>query len=54
MRVFVSWQNHNRRYSIDLEYFLKQMDINVTDDQLKATARKLLEQNEMDEEEPKH
>lgn len=47
MRVFVSWSNHNRRYSIDLVEFLKVMELNVDEAQIKAAARKLLEQNEL-------
>lgn len=54
MRVSVSWTNHNRRYTIDLQHFLKQIGIEVSEDQLKAAARKLLEQNEMEPEDPDH
>lgn len=47
MRVFVAWESHNRRYSINLIEFLKVMGIIVDEAQIKATARKLLEQREM-------
>lgn len=51
MRVQISWETHSRRYTIDLVEFLKYMDIIVTDEQVKATARKLLEQKEAKPEE---
>lgn len=51
MRVIITWETHNRRYSISLVEFLKNMDIIVTDEQVKATARKLLEQKEAKPEE---
>lgn len=51
MKVTISWTTHDRRYTIDLVEFLKNMDIIVTDEQVKATARKLLEQRELKEEE---
>jgi hypothetical protein len=50
MRVTISWTTHARKYSIGLQEFLKQMGINVTEEQIKATARKLLEQNEVTKE----
>lgn len=50
MRVFVSWTTHDRRYSIDLVEFLKVIGLNVEEAQIKAAAKKLLEQREMEEE----
>jgi hypothetical protein len=50
MRVTISWENHNRRYTIDVIEFLKQMNINVKEEELRATAMKLLEQNELKQE----
>lgn len=47
MIVKVSWTQHNRQYSIDLQAFLQTMGIDVTDAQLKNAVVKLLEQNEM-------
>lgn len=47
----MSWQTHSRRYSIDLVEFLKVMELNVDEAQIKAAAKKLLEQNEMQQEE---
>lgn len=50
MRVTISWTTHDRRYTISLAEFLKQMGIDATDAQIKAAARKLLEQNEAKQE----
>lgn len=50
MRVTISWTTHDRKYTIGLVEFLKQMGIVVDDAQVKAAARKLLEQNEVKEE----
>lgn len=50
MRITISWTTHDRRYTIGVVEFLKHLNINITDDQLKATARKLLEQNEVKQE----
>lgn len=48
MSVLVQWTQHNRRYTIGLETFLKTMELDVTDEQIKKTAKYLLEQNEME------
>lgn len=50
MRVTISWTNHNRKYTIGLREFLKQMNINASDEEIHAAARKLLEQNELKQE----
>jgi hypothetical protein len=52
MRLYISWASHNRKYSIGVAEFLKQMGIEVTDEQLVATAKKLLEQQEVEAENP--
>jgi hypothetical protein len=54
MRLTISWTTHNRRYSINLVEFLKVAGIVVSEDELKAAAKKLLEQNALQEDEPKH
>lgn len=46
MRVFISWTTHDRKYSVDLLEFLATMGIQSTEDEIRAAARKLLEQNE--------
>lgn len=48
MRIILQWENHNRRYSVDAVVFLKHAGIIVSDDKLVATAKKLLEQNEIE------
>lgn len=50
MRVSITWETHNRRYTISLVEFLKQMGIVVDDAQVKAAAKKLLEQREVTQE----
>ncbi len=56
MSVLVQWTQHNRRYTIGLETFLKTMELDVTDEQITKAAKHLLEQNEMEDisEQPKH
>lgn len=51
MRVTISWTTHNRRYTIGLVEFLKHLNIQVTEQDLKEAAKKLLEQNEVQQEE---
>lgn len=46
MKVTISWQTHNRKYTVDLIEFLATMGIDSDEEQIKAAARKLLEQNE--------
>lgn len=50
MRVTISWTTHDRKYTIGLVEFLKQMGIVVDDEEVKAAARKLLEQNQVTKE----
>lgn len=50
MRVQITWETHNRRYSIDLVEFLKNMGIVVTEEEVKASAKKLLEQRQVTQE----
>jgi hypothetical protein len=50
MRVQISWTTHDRKYTIDLVEFLKNMGIVVSDEEVKATAKKLLEQRQVTEE----
>lgn len=46
MQVIIQWTEHNRKYTISLEAFLKSAGIDVTEIQLKQAARHLLEQQE--------
>ncbi len=54
MRLTISWTNHDRKYTIGVVEFLKNMGIEVSDDQLKATAKKLLEQRAVQDETSPH
>lgn len=54
MRVVISWTTHDRRYSIGVSEFLKEMGLDVSDEQIVATAKKLLEQREVAAENPDH
>lgn len=47
MKVTLSWSTHNRRYTIGLKEFLATMGVDATEAQIKAAARKLLEQEEV-------
>lgn len=47
MIVLVKWTAHNRQYSIGLQEFLKQLDIDVKNEKIEATVKRLLEQEEM-------
>ena len=46
MIVLVKWTTHNRQYSIGLQEFLKQLDIDVDNAKIELTVKKLLEQQE--------
>lgn len=47
MIVLVKWQEHDRQYTIGLQKFLKCLQLEVTDEQIKLAIKKLLEQQEM-------
>ena len=47
MIVLVRWQEHNIAYTIGLQKFLKQLNLEVTDDDIKNAIKNLLEQQEM-------
>jgi len=47
MIIVVKWQEHDRQYSIGLQKFLKSLQLEVTDDEIKNAIIKLLEQQEM-------
>lgn len=47
MIVLVKWQEHDRQYTIGISKFLKQLGVNVNDEEIKAVIKKLLEQEEM-------
>jgi len=48
MIVLVRWQEHDRQYTIGLQQFLKKAGIDVKNEKIEATIKKLLEQEEMD------
>jgi hypothetical protein len=50
MRVTISWTTHDRRYTIGLEQFLKTLGLDIKDEDIKAAAKKLLEQREAKQE----
>lgn len=54
MKLIIEWTTHSRRYTIGVFEFLKAMGLDVSDEQLVATAKKLLEQNEVKAENPPH
>lgn len=45
MRVTISWTTHDRKYTVDLLEFLATMGIDSSESEIKAAAKKLLEQN---------
>ena len=47
MKIVVSWTEHDREYIIGVIPFLKAMGIDVDDEQITRTTKKLLEQEEM-------
>lgn len=48
MKIIVSWEFHDREYTIGVIPFLKAMGIDVDDAQITETTKKLLEQEEME------
>ena len=52
MIVLVKWTAHNRQYSIGLQEFLKQLDIDVKNEKIEQTVKRLLEQQELKPHEP--
>lgn len=47
MKIIVSWSEHNRSYTIGVIPFLKALGIDVDDETLIETTKKLLEQEEL-------
>lgn len=47
MKIVVSWTEHDREYTIGVRPFLKAMGIDVDDEKITRTTKKLLEQEEM-------
>lgn len=47
MIVLVKWREHDREYIIGLQKFLKSLQLEVTDEQIKNAIKTLLEQQEM-------
>lgn len=47
MKIVVSWTEHEREYTIGITPFLKAMGIDVDDETIEKTTKKLLEQEEM-------
>lgn len=47
MQIVVSWTEHEREYTIGVIPFLRAMGIDVEDEQVIQTTKKLLEQEEM-------
>jgi hypothetical protein len=55
MIVVVKWQEHNRAYTIGLQQFLKKLGVDVQNETIELTVKKLLEQQELAEyEQPEH
>lgn len=50
MIVKVEWKEHNRSYTIGIKRFLHELGIDVNDEKLIATTKKLLEQEEFNAE----
>jgi hypothetical protein len=49
MVVKVSWQEHEREYTIGIQRLFELLELDVTDEKIKKAVRKLLEQNEMEQ-----
>lgn len=47
MKIVVSWEKHDREYTIGVIPFLKALGIDVDDEKLIETTKKLLEQEEL-------
>jgi len=50
MIVKVEWTEHERRYTIGIKRFLKELGIDVNDEQIKTATKHLLEQEEFNAE----
>ncbi len=48
MKIVVSWTEHDREYTIGVIPFLKAMGLDVDDELIIKTTKKLLEQEEME------
>jgi len=48
MKIVVSWQEHEREYTIGVIPFLKAMGVDVDDATIEQTTKKLLEQEDME------
>lgn len=47
MIVLVKWSEHDRHYTIGISKFLKQLGVEINEEQIKLAVKKLLEQEEM-------
>jgi hypothetical protein len=47
MKIVVSWTEHDREYTMGVIPFLKAMGLDVDDELIIKTTKKLLEQEEM-------
>jgi hypothetical protein len=54
MKVTVSWDFHDRRYTIGISRLLQLLELDVTEEQVKQAIIKLLEQEEMTREYSQH
>ena len=54
MIVKVSWTEHDRVYTIGISRLLQLLDIQIPEEQIKQTIKKLLEQEEMTREYSEH
>lgn len=54
MIVIVKWKEHDRVYSIGLQKFLKQLHLEVTDEDITNAIKNLLEQRELENGEPQY
>lgn len=54
MKLIIEWTTHSRRYTVGVSQFLKAMGLDVSDEQIVATAKKLLEQREVEAKNPDH
>lgn len=54
MIIVVKWKQHDRVYSIGLQKFLKQLNLEITDDDIQNAIKVLLEQRELENGEPQH
>lgn len=54
MIVLVKWTEHDRQYTIGINKFLDKLGVNVEDEKIQLTIKKLLEQEEMTREYPEH